>query len=42
MSYLGQGKIKEAKADLTKAYDITGGKDQIVIKALQQLKEKIA
>ena len=42
MSYLGQGKVKQAKADLTKAYEITGGKDQNVIKALQQLKEKIA
>jgi Tfp pilus assembly protein PilF len=34
MSYLGQGKVKQAKADLTKAYEITGGKDQNVIKAL--------
>jgi hypothetical protein len=42
MSYLGQGKIPLAKADLTKAYELTGGKDQNVIKALHQLKEKIA
>ena len=42
MSLLSQGKVQQAKADLTKAYDLTGGKDQNVIKALQQLKEKIA
>jgi hypothetical protein len=35
MSLLSQGKVQQAKADLTKAYDLTGGKDQNVIKALQ-------
>ena len=42
MSYLGQGKIPQAKADLTRAFELTGGKDQNIIKALHQLKEKIA
>ena len=42
MSYLSQGKIPQAKADLTRAFELTGGKDQNIIKALHQLKEKIA
>ena len=35
MSYLSSGKVALAKADLTKAYEVTQGKDQNVIKALQ-------
>ena len=35
MSYLGVGDIPKAKADLTRAYEITQGKDANVIKGLQ-------
>lgn len=42
MSYLGMGDITNSKADLTRAYELTGGKDSNVIKGLQSLKEKIA
>jgi tetratricopeptide (TPR) repeat protein len=42
MAYLGSGFIEKAKADLTKAYEVTNGKDQNVIKALHELKEKVA
>jgi len=41
MAYLGTGKILEAKADLTRAFELTEGKDANVVKALQQLREKI-
>jgi hypothetical protein len=42
MSYLGQGKVPQAKADLMRANELTGGKDQNIIKGLHQVKEKIA
>jgi hypothetical protein len=42
MSYLGTGDIPKAKADLTRAYELTQGKDANVIKGLQSIKDKIA
>lgn len=42
MAYMGMGDIDKAKADLTHAFDITGGKDINVINGIQQLKAKIA
>jgi tetratricopeptide (TPR) repeat protein len=34
LAYIGTGKINEAKADLLRAHDLTGGKDPNVIKGL--------
>ena len=42
MAYLGNGDYEKSKNDLTKAYEVTQGKDQNVIKALHELKEKVA
>jgi SPX domain protein involved in polyphosphate accumulation len=42
MAYLGSGFIEKARNDLNKAYEVTNGKDQNVIKALHELKEKVA
>jgi tetratricopeptide (TPR) repeat protein len=42
MANLGSGFIEKARADLNKAFEVTNGKDQNVIKALHELKEKVA
>ena len=34
LAYIGVGDIANAKSDLTKAYELTEGKDQNVIKGL--------
>ena len=42
MAYLGSGYVDKAKSDLTRAYELTQGKDQNVIKALHELKAQVA
>lgn len=41
MAYLGTGDVEKAKSDLTRAYELTQGKDSNVIKALHDLKAQV-